>query len=243
MCLALANRMLTNIIQPQLKCVHALGPTLLDLCHNYKKKISRVAHWSQRSIRNMVSRTQWLLLSPAYITFEKLVDMTHNLLLLNTRLSKETRFPILLYTLPFTDLISILQIRKLSLLRKAELSWNHAVLGGKSNLFRIYKNQEFPISIKLNLFLLPWLKLDWKLKIHCLVQFTEAMFQLLGKSSQSTQFSKHKNTKITNQGQIPSSPPHRVLWHLKKQSRPWKKVRLQAKDPWLPLINHPESVI
>lgn len=133
-CFALANRMLTNIIQPQLKCVHALGPALLDLCHNYEKKISRLAHWSQRSIRNMVSGTQWLLLSPAYITFEKLVDMIHNFLLLNTRLSKETYFPILLLILPFIGLVSIPQIRKLSLLRRAELSQSHAVLGEKSNL-------------------------------------------------------------------------------------------------------------
>lgn len=80
----------------------------------------------------MVSGTQWLLLSPAYITFEKLVDMTH--LLLNTRLSKETYFPILLLILPFIGLVSIPQIRKLSLLRRAELSQSHAVLGEKSNL-------------------------------------------------------------------------------------------------------------
>lgn len=82
----------------------------------------------------MVSGTQWLLLSPAYITFEKLVDMTHKFLLLNTRLSKETYFPILLLTLPFIGLVSIPQIRKLSLLRTAELSQSHAVLGEKSNL-------------------------------------------------------------------------------------------------------------
>lgn len=75
------------------------------------------------------------------------------------------------------------------------------------------------------------------------MQFTKAMFQLLGKGSQSTQRSKQKNTKITKSGQIPSTLQHRVLWQLKKQSRPWWNVRLHAEEFWLLIINHLESVV
>lgn len=43
------------------------------------------------------------------------------------------------------------------------------------------------------------------------MHFTEAMFQLFGKGSQSTQYSKQNNTKIIKPGQIPSTHQHRVL--------------------------------
>ena len=56
----------------------------------------------------MVSRTQWLLLGPESIPLGKLVDMTYSLLLLiNARLSKETKFSKLaMYSLSFADLVS-----------------------------------------------------------------------------------------------------------------------------------------
>lgn len=163
--------------------------------------------------------------------------MTYNLLLFNTRL-KTTFSSFVIYPLFFPDLVPISRKRKLPFLRRAQLSWSHTVLGKNLTsavikLFRIYESR-FPCKHIIELVFTALTELDWKLKIHSIVQFKEAMFQLLGKGSKSTQFSKHKNTKMTKPCQIPSTLQHRVLWQLKNKVVLDEKLGCKPETPCCP---------